>query len=78
MTSFKIMLEIDQDTGALLSVRNEDDSPALVNTKERRKWQMNDIHISSGKEGSASPSPRMACPGKCSLWINNFEYCFNC
>lgn len=78
MASFKIMLEIDRDTGELLSVRNEDGSSAVATNKERRKWQMKDIHISAGKEGSASPSSRMACPGMCSVKVNNFEYCFSC
>ena len=80
MASIKFMLEVDRDSGELLNVLDQNGSPAVVNTEERRQWKMNDIHISAGKKGSAStPSSRMACgAGTCSLVINNREYCLKC
>jgi len=80
MASMKIMLEIDRDSGALLNVLNQDGSPAITNFKERRKWNMTDIHISAGEKSSASQAtPRMACgPGTCTVYICNTPYCFAC
>lgn len=76
MATIKFMLEVDRDSGALVNVLNQDGSSAAASTKERRKWNLHDIHIGVPQGEAAPPTSRVDCPpGYCKVVVNNTQYC---